>query len=81
MKGAEFPKVILPVLLVEEAKRDDAQRKKIEAHYRTFAKELELVRKQIESKKKEIRACGVRSSPRHTWVNSPRIVSAKRTCS
>ena len=59
-KGAEFPKEILPVLLVEEAKRDDAQRKKIEAHYRTFAKELDPVRKQIESKKKEEQ--GVRRS-------------------
>ena len=48
------------MLLVEEAKRDDAQRKKIEAHYRTFAKELEPVRKQIESKKKEEQ--GVRRS-------------------
>ncbi len=60
VKGAEFPKEILPVLLVEEAKRDDAQRNKIEAHYRIFAKELEPVRKQIESKKKEEQ--GVRRS-------------------
>ena len=60
VKGAEFSKEILPVLLVEEAKRTEAQREKIQAHYRTFAKELDPIRKKIESKKKEEK--GVRRS-------------------
>ena len=53
LKGADFPKDILPILLLDESKRSKSQRKKIEQHYRSFAKELDPLRKQIESKKKE----------------------------
>ena len=53
VQGVDFPKDILPVLLIDEAKRTSAQAEKIAAHYRTFASELEPVRKSIEAKRKE----------------------------
>ncbi len=53
VRGVDFPEVILPVLLVDEAKRTPAQSERIAAHYRTFAEELEPVRKSIEAKRKE----------------------------
>ena len=48
LKEADFPEDILPILLVAESERTNLQRKKIESHYRTFAKELDPLRKQIE---------------------------------
>ena len=53
VRGVDFPEDILPVLLIDEAKRTAQQSEKIAAHYRTFAKELEPVRKSIEAKRKE----------------------------
>ncbi|MEE2614362.1 MAG: DUF1553 domain-containing protein [Verrucomicrobiota bacterium] len=53
LKGADFPEDILPILLVAQSERTSLQRKKIESHYRTFAKELDPLRKQIELKKKD----------------------------
>ena len=53
VRGVDFPQDILPVLLIDEAKRTTPQSEKIAAHYRTFAKELEPVRKSIEGKRKE----------------------------
>ena len=53
LKGADFPEDILPILLLAESDRTSLQRNKIEAHYRTFAKELDPLRKQIELKKKD----------------------------
>ncbi|MDP6678121.1 MAG: DUF1549 domain-containing protein [Verrucomicrobiota bacterium] len=53
VEGVDFPEAILPVLLIEEAKRTSAQAEKIAAHYRTFASELEPVRKSIEAKRKD----------------------------
>ena len=53
LKGAGFPEDILPILLLAESDRTSLQRNKIEAHYRTFAKELDPLRKQIELKKKD----------------------------
>ena len=52
LKGADFPEDILPVLLVGESGRTPAQATKIAAHYRTFAEELEPVRKSIEANRK-----------------------------
>ena len=53
VRGVDFPEDILPVLLIDEAKRTTPQSEKIAAHYRTFAKELEPVRKSIEAKRKQ----------------------------
>ena len=53
VRGVDFPEDILPVLLVDEAKRTKPQSKKIAAHYRTFAKQLEPARKAIEAKRKQ----------------------------
>ena len=53
VQGVDFPEDILPVLLVDEAKRTKPQSKKIAAHYRTFAKQLEPARKAIEAKRKQ----------------------------
>ena len=53
VEGVDFPDDILPVLLIDETKRTSAQAEKIAAHYRTFASELEPVRKLIEAKRKE----------------------------
>ncbi len=53
LKEADFPEDILPILLVAESERTSFQREKIESHYRTFAKELDPLREQIELKKKD----------------------------
>ena len=53
VRGVDFPEDILPVLLIDEAKRAKPQAEKIAAHYRAFAKELEPVRKSIEAKRKQ----------------------------
>ena len=53
VQGVDFPQDILPVLLVDEVKRTLSQSERIAAHYRTFATELEPVRKSIEAKRKE----------------------------
>ena len=63
VKGAEFPKEILPVLLVEEAKRSETQRK---SRPTTGPLPRNLIRSANRSsrRKRRSRACGVRSSPR-----------------
>ena len=53
VRGVDFPEDILPVLLIDETNRTTPQVEKIAAHYRTFARELEPVRKSIEAKRKQ----------------------------